>query len=361
MPFYSFFEEIFIILQAQHNNIIVMAVFIALHVLVIAMRVAVFVNYRGQNLWLARELHPTRALKTLADTGDIRSPLLRRIVADYIAAAEKNAPRVPLDTIVNKHILNLSLAGWRYSGISAWIEKLDNGLIFLGLVLALIFPEYAIVYGLLAISGFALLKCTAAFFDFDTARLLLTDDIHLYVEREVGQFFAGHTAGAISQFKEEMAEAIDRQSVLLRGAVEKLSADLAPALTNLQCLTDLPKALENMQQSNDRYVVHHEAFMAQAALIKEIQTALESSLASYETTLQNLVQTMGSGLGTFIEMHGQTAASGLTEALQTHVARAAEGNQEAISAMTALVDQLTAQNRDISAHLRTLHERIDSR
>ena len=361
MPFHSFFEEIFLIMQAQHNNIVVMAIFIALHVLTVILRAAVFMNYRGQNLWLARELHPARALKALSDVGDIRNPLLRRIVADYIAAAEKNAPRVPLDAIVNKHILALSLAGWRYSGIGQWIEKLDNSLILLGLALALIFPEYAVVYGLLALSGFILLKLAAAFLDYNTARQLLAGDIHLYIEREVGQFFAGHTAGAILKFKEEMAEGMDRQSVLLRGAVEKLSADLVPALNHLECLADLPKALENMLQSNNRYAIHHEAFMAQAALIKDIQTALESSLASYETTLQSLIQDMGNGLGTFIQMHGQTATAGMTEALQTHIARAAEGNQETITAMTALVNQLTAQNRDISAHLRTLHERIDDR
>ena len=44
MPFYSFFEEIFLILQAQHNNIIVMAVFIALHVLAAILRSAVTVT-----------------------------------------------------------------------------------------------------------------------------------------------------------------------------------------------------------------------------------------------------------------------------------------------------------------------------
>ena len=361
MPFHSFFEEIFLILQVPHNNIVVMAVFIALHVLVVILRTTVFMNYRGQNLWLARELHPARALKSPSDAGEIRSPLLRRITTEYIAAAEKNAPRVPLDAIIDKHILALSLAGWRYSGIGRWIETLDNSLILLGLVLALVFPDYAIVYGLLAISGFVLLKIAAAFFDYNTARQLLAGDIHLYVEREVGQFFAGHTAGAILKFKDEMAEAMDRQSVLLRGAVENLSADLIPALNHLECLANLPKALENMQQSNDRYAVHHEAFMSQAELIKNIQAALESSLASYETTLQNLIQDMGNGLGTFIQMHGQTATTGMTEALQAHIARAAEGNQETITAMTALVNQLTAQNRDISAHLRTLHERIDDR
>lgn len=358
MPFYTYFEEIFLFLQAQHNNVMVMAVFIILHGLTIILRLITFMSYRGHNLLLAMDLHPSKALETAADASSIRSPLLRRVASDYIAAAEKNAPSVPLSAIVNKHVLALSLAGWRYSGISQWIEKLDNGLIFLGLVLALIFPEYAMVYGILSAAGFILLKLIAAFFDYNTAKQLLIDDIHIYVKREIGQFFASHTAGAISKFKEAAAQAIDRQSALLQGAVEKLSADITPAINNLHSLAHLPKAIENMQQSNDRYAVHHEAFMAQGDLIKETQAALESSLASYETTLQNLVQVMGSGMGTFIQMYGQTAAESLNEALQDHITRATEGNKETIAVITALVDQLTIQSRDISANLRALHERI---
>ncbi|MCL2421933.1 MAG: hypothetical protein FWD03_08760 [Defluviitaleaceae bacterium] len=358
MPFYSYFEEVFLFLQTQHNNVIVMAIFIALHVLAIILRMITFIGYRGHNLMLAMDMHPSKALKAVSDTTSIRSPLLRRIVSDYVIAAEKNAPRVPLGAIVNKHVLALSLLGWRYSGIAQWIKKLDNGLVLLGLVLALIFPEYAMVYGLLAVIGFALLKFVASFFDFNTAKQLLIEDIHIYVEREVGQFFASHTAGAILAFKEEMAQAIDRQSVLLRGAVEKLSTDITPALNNLRCLENLPKAVENIQQSNDRYAVHHETFAAQGQLISKTQSALESSIAAYEATLQNLVQVMGSSMGTFIQMYGQTAADGLTAAMKEHMAHATKGNQETIAAVTTLFDQLTKQNSDISAHLRVLHEHI---
>ena len=358
MPFYYYFEEIFIILQHQHNNIIIMAVYIALHLLVIGLGLLVFLAYRGHNIWLAVDLHPSKALKSTADITGIRSHLLRRVAADYISAAEKNAPRVPLDAIVNKHVLDLSLAGWRYDGIALWINKLDNGLIFLGIILALVFPQYSAVYGILAVTGFILLKLSAAFFNFEAARQVLTADIHLYIEREVGRFFAGHVAGAVSRFKEEMAEAIDRQSVLLRSAVEKLSTDLAPSLNKLQCLEDLPSAMEKMQESNSHYALQHESFMSQSEMIKETQKALETSLQAYETTLQNLVQSMGKGMGAFIQMHGQNAANSLSAAMEAHIAQLSSNNQEAISAISNLLEQLTSQSRDVSSHLRTLHERI---
>jgi len=355
VPFYSYFEDIFFSLQAQHNNVIVMAVFILVHGLVIVLRLITFMGYRGHNIWLAIDSNPAKALKTISDTKSIRSHLLRRVVIDYIAVAEKNAPRVPLDAIIDKQVLELSFLGWRYTGISRWIERLDNGLILLGLILALTFSQYGVVYGILAVAGFILLKLAAAFFDYDTARRILTADIHLYVEREVGQFFAGHTASALTQLKEEMSEAVDRQSVLLRGAVENLNEHLS----HLKCLADLPKSIENMQQSNDRYALHHDAFISQVQIIKDTQSALETSLASYETTLQNLVQTMGSSMGTFIQLHGQNAANSLADALQNHITRLSEGNKETIEAISILVEQLTVQNRDISTHLRALHERIE--
>lgn len=347
MPFYSYFENIFFILQHQHNNIVVMAVFIVLHILVIALRVIVFMGYRGNSMLLAADLHPSKALKSTAGVSEIRSTLLRRVASDYVNAAEKNAPRVPLEAIISKHMLSLSLVGWRFTAISGWLDKFENSSILLGLILALIFPQYAVVYGLLAVLGFILVKLSASLFNYEIAEKLLATDIHVYVEQEVGRFFAGHMAGAVNRFKEEVTEAMDRQGALLK-----------TALDDLQCLSKLPEALDKMIDSNDRYALHHEAFMAQSQMIKDSQSALENSLATYETTLQNLVQTMGNGMGTFIQMHGQNAANSLAASLDEHIARVSLSNRETLQAISSLTEQLTAQSRDISAHLRALHERI---
>ena len=352
---FFYFELIFELLQAEHNNVIVMAVYVSLHAACLVLRMLAFLIYRSQNILL----DSAKPLKAISETANIRSGVLRRISADYIAAAKKNAPRVPLAAIVEKQVLGLSLLGWRCAGIGLWTEKMESGLIFLGLVLALIFPEYGVVYGLLAVAGFILMKLGAGLFDFNTARLVLVADLILYVERELGQFFAGHTAGAILQLKENMAEAVEQQSEVLKEAVEKLGDGLYPALVKLECLDTLPRALEKMQQSNDRYALHHESFVAQSQIIKDAQLALETSLTSYESTLQNLVQTMGNGLGTFVELYGQNASNAMTDAMQNHIKTINESNRETIEAITSLLDQLTTQSRDVSNHLRALHERIE--
>lgn len=351
MPFYTYFEDIFMFLYQFDNLVAIAAVFILLHVFVILMRVIVFLGYRAHNIMISMDLAPAKSLKTKGDAMAVRSSLLRRISADYLACAEKNAPRVPLEALVNKHVHTLSFIGWPYQGIIRCIEKLDNSLILLGIALAFIFDDYLIVFGLISILGFVIMKLASAFFDFRTAKETLIYDIHFYIEREVGQFYAGHTASAITKFKEEMTEAVDRQSVLLRGAIEKLNTDLIPILSGLKCLEDLPKSLVAISESNDKYAVYHEAFLTQANIIKSTQAALETSINSYETTLQNLVQTMGSGIGAFIKLHGQESAQGLTTVMQEHINLISENNRQANSATTELLSQL-------AGYLRVLNERI---
>ena len=329
-----------------------MTVFVVLHVIAIVMRVAVHVGYRSQNVLLNMDL--SRPLAVLDDAKTIKSGLLRRVVSDYIIAARKNAARVPLAAIVDRQVLAMSFWGWRYAGIKLWVERLDSGLVLLGLILAIIFTEFAAVYGLLTAIGFILLKLASAFFEFDSAQQMLVDDITLYVEREIGSFFAGHTSSALLELKGGLAAAIDHQSKLLSETMEKINNNLS----HLTELSMLSKAAETMAQSSDRYAIYHEAFIEQANMIKQGQEAFEKGLLSYEETLKHLVQTMGDGMETFIHMHGNNAAKNLNETLSTNITRITGSNQETLRAISALVEQLNTQNRDISAHLRALHERI---
>ncbi|MCL2015594.1 MAG: hypothetical protein FWG68_05035 [Defluviitaleaceae bacterium] len=358
MTLIEYFEQFINFLQQHQESLFIPLIYAALHGLVVLFRLILFFGYRGQNLWLAADTQPGKQLKKLSDATALRSGLLRKIVANYVQVAQKNAANIPVADIVEKQLLRLNFMGWRYSGMAYWIEKLESGLIFLGLALAFAIPPYSALFALLAILGFLLLKLFAALFDYSTARFLLSTDINVYLAQEVGQFFATTAEGAVLKFKEEMAEAIDRQTVMLRSATEKLAEDLAPIITQLQPLANLPKALEDMQQNNDRYALHHEGFLAQSQIIKDAQAALEKSLASYETTLQNIYKTMGDSLGTFIELYGQNAAAALNDSLQEHITKIEDKNREVTATLTTLINSLSTQNRDISTHLRILDERI---
>ncbi|MCL1986782.1 MAG: hypothetical protein FWG64_02285 [Firmicutes bacterium] len=359
MTLIQYFEQFILFLQQNQESPFILIGYAAIHLWVVLLRIIIFFGYRSQNLWLATDTHPSKSLKKLTDSAGIRSGLLRRVVADYVLVAKKNAPNVPVSEIVEKHVLRLNLFGWRYSGIANWIEKLESGLVFLGLALAFAIPPNTALFALLAILGFLLLKLFSSMFDFKVAKLILSTDITVYLAQEIGQFFASTPEGAVLKFKEEMIESINKQSDVLTDAISKLAEDITPIIEHLKPLANLPKALDDMQQSNDRYALHHEGFLAQSQIIKDSQAALEKSLATYETTLQSIYKSMGDSLGTFIELYGQNAATSLNDALQAHVTKIEENNRQVISTLTTLVNNLATQNRDISNHLRILDERIN--
>jgi len=117
------------------------------------------------------------------------------------------------------------------------------GLLWVGLILAFVFNEYAFVYGLLAVGSFVLFRLMAAFFDFRCARRILHDDMLIYIEREIGRFFAADTGGAVLRLKNELVEALAKQSAALTGVATAMSQSLADSTVALhKSLTDTASA-----------------------------------------------------------------------------------------------------------------------
>jgi hypothetical protein len=71
-----------------------------------------------------------------------------------------------------------------------------------------------------------------------------------------------------------------------------------------------------------------------------------------------LVQKMGDGMGALLTLHGQSGAQAVNEALTQSIAKTAEQHAETLRALQGMFEQMQQQNKDISAHLRALHERI---
>jgi hypothetical protein len=280
------------------------------------------------------------------------------VIAEYKRTAEKNAARVPLSAIVDRYVQTLSVLGINIAALGRWVATMDNGLLGVGIILTLIFNEYRVVYGLLTLMGFLFSKFGSAFFNLESSRQYLTHGLTLYVEREVGPFFAGHTSAALMKLKDSTSEALDRQSLLLHNAIDKFATESAAALTPLSALVALPAAVETVTHSNDRYATHHEAFLAQSKIIEQVQSGLSVALSAYETSLQTLVQSMGESLGAFIQLHSQNASHALNESLQTQMTRVLHSNQETVDAIRTLLQEQTHQGQEITNQLRLLHERM---
>jgi hypothetical protein len=414
---YAYFNQLFDILNTRDHHVAIMAVYVSLFAAAVLLRIVACMAYRSA-LLLFRQTAKDIASKD--EIKKIKYAPLRKIAAEYIRIADKSVSRIPTSALVDRQVSSMSLVGWRYVSVMPFVEALDIGLVFVGLILTLSFGEYAFMYGALAAAGFVLVRLFAAFFDFRAARDQYADEMLIYVEREIGRYFAADAGGAVLRLKDELANAIVTQSAVLKDAVDRIGSRMAEAVAerltglnnhlaeliagwekalseagrlqgqanasaekmqvssnNLQSASDLlarhlqghssamteqlsalVSAVESVKESNGKALSVNESLLSQSKYIERNQQALEASLQSYESVLQGLTRSVGDGLGAYFKLNAQNAAQSMNDTLAGNVERIAASNREVLQGMEALFEQLRGQSRDISANLLSLHERI---
>jgi hypothetical protein len=183
-----------------------------------------------------------------------------------------------------------------------------------GLILAVVFQSHMFLYGMLAVGGFLLFKIMTAFFDFRTAYSVLSGNLLIFLEREVGQFYTADTGGALLRLRSDLVEAITRQTAGLQETIGKLSDTQKSVAEQLAVLTEVTAA----------FTVEQKAFVTQAELIERNQQILEKTYQSYELTLPNLTQQLGDGLGTYLNMHAQTASQAVNDTMTANINKIAQ-------------------------------------
>ena len=402
-----FSEGLINLFSRQDTHIVVVTVFLACAALAACFRIFSALHIRGLILRMSAS---TRKLdiKTREDLKNIKNPLIRKVAAEYVRTAEKAVTRVPTEALVDRQIANLSFLGISYASMMPLVESIESGLLWIGLILAVVSPDFAFVYGVLAVGSFLLAKLMTVFFDFRSAKDLLRDDLFIFIEREISRFFAADTGGAVLRLKNELTEALSKQSATLTAATQNMSNELKesgklqtaalaeasakmsesilsaldeklPALstnlkeiiteweqaisesTRMQTATNnaterLDQAASKVQSSAEllsKYLQGHSnalseqlatlvgaietlkdvlaevsknqnALTQQAKYIDRNQHTLETALTAYEASLQNLTQSLGEGLGAYLNLHGQKAAQAMNDILKTHLEKIRE-------------------------------------
>jgi len=422
---FNFFNELREVLNnSEEAQVVVLAVYSLLVVAIILLRVISHTHFWGQLTIVKQET--SKEIKSKDEIKKvIRGYLLRTIVADYLKNSERSITNIPISQIISRALSNMTLFGWRYDNILPFIEAMENGFIFIGLILSILFADSFFVYGLVAIIAFVLTRVFMAFFNARAARTMLADEINIFIERELGRFFPSDIGGAVTRFKFELMEVFEKQTISYKDimketlksidtsmattvdkvtsemgktsydmsrniltAVNSLGPTIAKAIDdklsgldrelnvigsslkdtmkeweealvqarhyqtsinitsgNLEKtfkefhssshllntylsghskalskhLLGLLQAVEAVQESINTFGTQQETFTELAKLIEKNQHILEDSIQSYESTLQNIVQTMGSGLGAFIDLHAQTSVQTMNEALQANL------------------------------------------
>ena len=228
---FEFFSEIIYVLGGQHNQVLIVTIFCSFCAALIVIRMVSHLHVAGVLALFQRET--VREIKNRGEVAKIKNRMLRKVTADYIRVAERAVTNVPTRQIVNRAVSNMSLLGWRYDNLLSFIEAFEAAAIWIGLILALIFTELAHVYGLIAIASFVILRLSASFFSVRSIREQLADEMAIYVEREIGRFFAADSGGAILRLKNDLTDALDKQAKSYKSAMENISTSMQSTMKEI--------------------------------------------------------------------------------------------------------------------------------
>ena len=222
------FNEMINALGGQDNQVLIVTVFCSFCAALIVIRMVSHLHVASVLALLHRET--VREIKNRSEVSKIKNRMLRKVTADYIRVAERAVTNVPTRQIVSRAVSNMSLLGWRYDNLLPFVEAFEAASVWIGLILALIFTEFAHVYGLIAIGSFVLLRFSASLFSVRSIREQIADETVIYLEREIGRFFAADSGGAILRLKNDLGEALDRQAQAYKTAMENISASMQSTL-----------------------------------------------------------------------------------------------------------------------------------
>ena len=218
---FEFFENIIIILRRHDNQVFIVAIYLIFCASLIVVRMVSHLHVSGVLALFQRESY--REIKNRGDVSKIKNKMLRKVTAEYIRVAERAVTNVPTKQIVDRAVANMGLLGWRYDNLVPFVEAFEKSVLWIGVIFAFIFSGYAYVYGVIAVGSFVVLRFSSSFFSINSAREQLADEMVIYAEREIGRFFAADSGGAILRLKNDLTEAMDKQSGTLKKTMDNMS------------------------------------------------------------------------------------------------------------------------------------------
>ena len=239
-----FFTNIFNLLSRDYNQVLMLAVFIGALLFVILLRIITHLHFRTQHTAFSFE---AKGLDKREEVSRYRNGLLRRAAAEYKQILEKAVIKVTPEKVVQKVLSRMSMLGIKYTGIMPFVEAMERGILFIGLIMSFIFNESAFVFGGAAIIGFLLLRIFAGLFNFREALESFSIDMQIYLERELGRFFATDTGGTILRLKNELTESISNQTKMFERNIKHMTDSFAES--NEKVSKILTTAIKNIGPS----------------------------------------------------------------------------------------------------------------
>ncbi|MCL2203900.1 MAG: hypothetical protein FWB88_08175 [Defluviitaleaceae bacterium] len=329
------FNDLFDLLNRQDNHVIILAVYLCIAAGVALLRILAKARFGAALLAFRRD---AKEIKNRDDVKKFKNALLRRTVAAYKQVADRAVSRIPTVQLIERQVDGIHFAGWRYSGMAFFVEGLESGLLWVGVLLAVIFNDFAHVYGIVTVATFLLLRFVAAFFDFRAARAVLCDELLIYIERELGRFYASDSGGAVLRLKTELTEAQNRQTEVLSTALAQLTAALTANTASLgKTIAETTKGINTQiaQAIDEKLVDMNETLCATTQ-------SWERSLAE-ATTIQNAINGSADSVA---KASGRLQSA--AELLATHMQGHSNALSDQLLQLVRAIDTVKSQHETIA-------------
>jgi septal ring factor EnvC (AmiA/AmiB activator) len=203
-----------------------------------------------------------------------------------------------------------------------------------------------------------LTRLCAAFFNADNARAQLSDDIQLYIEREIGRFFASDTGGAILRLKNDLTESIAKQSAAYKETMENIGHIMATSISKISdsmietttaigptVAAAMDAKLINMNDSMTGILQGWEKAIGEATGLQATMNESSEKLTHAVTKLQSSSELLAT--------HMQGHSGALSTQLVTLV-DAIDGIKKSVDHFAAQQEALAQQTKYIEANQKTL-------
>ncbi len=293
------FNYIFNVLNTPLYSLYIFIGFVSLAALVLVFRLIVCINYKAV---LAIFRINAKEMKVRTDIKDTGSHFLNKVVRDYIKIGDKGVSPRASKNIVDKHIGRLNFLGISYDALENVVMGIEKNIVFLGIILTLVFEDYRYTFAISTVAAFIVLRIFAALFDFTTIKHRTSLEISEYVDREIGQFYAGDSGTLMLRLKTELTESLNKQTENIGQSVLKMGMDLSNIMQlNLQ---EMSKAIDKTMLKISDFggelgkplemwkTAIHETETAQNKFTQSLQ-AFEETAVKISSTSNNLSSSMG--------------------------------------------------------------------
>lgn len=242
--YYQFLEQFNITDEATP---IIILVFVLSILLSQILRLIIFIGYQAQ--YSSFRIN-AKDLKAKSDISSIKKGLMAKIVKDYAKSCDKGIANVSTISITKKHLLRMRFIYWTYDSIGRFISSIETQVLLIGVLLA-VFSGFPMVFGVLSIALFAIIRILAATFDYKHAYDKLENEIAEYLEREIGQFYILDLNTGLHRLNKTMLDGAANQSAIMSDSIKNLGENLSGVLKLV--VGDIQKNIEDTVNTINSY------------------------------------------------------------------------------------------------------------